>query len=61
MVQELAMGDGANRKHAVVISGAAGRFPSSASLDEFKENLLKSVDMVTADDSRWPVGKCGCC
>lgn len=40
----------------VVISGASGRFPSSANLDEFRDNLFKGVDMVTADDTRWPVG-----
>lgn len=40
----------------VVISGASGRFPSSANFDEFRDNLFRGVDMVTADDSRWPVG-----
>ena len=44
------------RKVEIVISGATGRFPSSANLEEFKENLFNSVDMVTEDDSRWPVG-----
>lgn len=47
------------KKHDVVISGAAGRLPASADLDEFKDNLMNSVDMVTADDSRWPAGKFG--
>lgn len=42
--------------HGVVITGVSGRFPASASMDEFKENLLNSVDMVTTDDSRWPAG-----
>jgi len=42
--------------HKVVITGVSGRFPASANMDEFKENLLNSVDMVTADDSRWPAG-----
>lgn len=46
-----------NDKHKVVISGAAGRLPLSDSLDEFKHNLMNGVDMVTADDSRWPAGK----
>lgn len=41
----------------IVISGISGRFPSSDSVEEFKQNLYNGVDMVTADDSRWPVGK----
>ena len=45
------------KKHDVVISGATGRFPASGDLEEFKENLFNSVDMVTEDDARWPVGK----
>lgn len=40
----------------IVISGFSGRFPSSESISEFEHNLYHSVDMVTADDSRWPVG-----
>ncbi|KAI1303585.1 Fatty acid synthase [Halotydeus destructor] len=46
----------AHVRHTVVISGASGRFPASNNMEEFKENLLNSVDMVTADDSRWPAG-----
>ena len=45
------------KKPDVVISGASGRFPASGDLEEFKENLFNSVDMVTEDDSRWPIGK----
>ena len=41
----------------VVISGISGRFPSSDSIQEFKDNLFNGVDMVTADESRWPIGK----
>lgn len=41
----------------IVISGISGRFPSSDSIQEFKDNLFNGVDMVTADDSRWPIGK----
>ena len=41
----------------VVISGISGRFPSSDSIQEFKDNLFNGVDMVTADDSRWPIGE----
>jgi fatty acid synthase len=29
-----------------------GRLPESSNIDEFKENLLKKIDMVT-DDERW--------
>ncbi|CAG2166224.1 unnamed protein product, partial [Oppiella nova] len=38
----------------VVISGMSGRFPLSDTTDEFARNLYDGVDMVTADDSRWP-------
>lgn len=41
----------------VVISGLSGRFPASDNLDEFRSNLFNGVDMVRADDSRWPQGK----
>lgn len=44
----------------VVISGLSGRFPSADSLQEFRDNLFNSVDMVTADDTRWPQGKLDC-
>lgn len=40
----------------VVISGISGRFPKSDSVEEFKQNLYNGVDMVTADNSRWPIG-----
>ncbi|CAG2167697.1 unnamed protein product [Oppiella nova] len=38
----------------VVISGMSGRFPLSDTTDEFARNLFDGIDMVTADDSRWP-------
>lgn len=41
----------------VVISGISCRLPQSDNIDEFKENLLHGVDMVTEDDSRWKPGK----
>lgn len=41
----------------VVISGLSGRFPSADNLEQFRDNLFNSVDMVTADSSRWPLGK----
>ncbi|NXD41691.1 FAS synthase, partial [Copsychus sechellarum] len=40
----------------VVIAGIAGRLPESANLQEFWENLLNGVDMVTEDDRRWKPG-----
>ena len=46
-----------NAGHNVVISGISGRFPSSNSFEEFKNNLFNGTDMVTEDDSRWPAGK----
>ena len=41
----------------IVISGISGRYPESDSLDEFWSNLMSGVELVTADDRRWPVGK----
>lgn len=41
----------------IVISGIAGRFPQSDNIDELAANLLNKIDMVTQDDSRWPIGK----
>lgn len=40
----------------IVISGVGGRYPESNSLDEFRDNLMNKVDMITADDRRWPKG-----
>lgn len=42
----------------VVIAGIAGRLPESENLQEFWENLLNGVDMVTEDDRRWKPGEC---
>lgn len=42
----------------VVIAGIAGRLPESDNLQEFWENLLNGVDMVTEDDRRWKPGEC---
>lgn len=28
-------------------------------MEEFKENLMKQIDMVTDDERRWPAGICG--
>ena len=43
----------------IVITGTSGRFPEADSIDELADNLFNGVDMVTADDRRWPVGYCG--
>lgn len=37
-----------------IITGVSGRFPESDSIQEFAEHLFNGVDMVTADDRRWP-------
>ncbi|NXE39642.1 FAS synthase, partial [Ptilorrhoa leucosticta] len=43
----------------VVIAGIAGKLPESENLQEFWENLLNGVDMVTEDDRRWKPGLYG--
>lgn len=43
----------------IVIAGIAGRLPESDNLQEFWENLLNGVDMVTEDDRRWKPGLYG--
>ncbi|KAM4691284.1 fatty acid synthase isoform 2-T2 [Rhinophrynus dorsalis] len=40
----------------IVIAGIAGRLPESDNLQEFWENLIQGVDMVTEDDRRWKPG-----
>lgn len=40
----------------VVIAGISGRLPESNNLEEFWENLINGVDMVTEDDRRWKPG-----
>jgi len=44
-------------KDEIVISGISGRLPESNSIAEFRENLFAGVDLVSADDRRWPSGK----
>lgn len=41
----------------VVISGLSGKFPESSNVEEFKQNLLNGIDMVTDDPRRWEAGK----
>ncbi|XP_012229663.2 fatty acid synthase [Linepithema humile] len=40
----------------IVITGISGRLPESSNIEEFKENLMKEVDMVTDDDRRFTPG-----
>lgn len=41
----------------IVIAGISGRLPESDNLEEFWENLINGVDMVTEDNRRWTPGK----
>ncbi|KAM4525814.1 fatty acid synthase [Fundulus diaphanus] len=43
----------------IVIAGISGRLPESDNLEEFWENLINGVDMVTEDDRRWTPGLYG--
>jgi len=36
-----------------------GRFPESSNIEEFKENLMKGVDMIVADERRFSTKKYG--
>jgi fatty acid synthase, animal type len=37
----------------IVVSGIAGRFPSSKNVEEFRQNLFNKVDMADDDESKW--------
>lgn len=41
----------------IVMTGLSGRLPESDSIEEFAHNLFEGIDMVTADDRRWPRGR----
>ncbi|XP_054154157.1 fatty acid synthase-like [Oppia nitens] len=43
----------------IVISGLAGRFPESDTLDELSDNLLANKDLISEDARRWPPGLYG--
>nr|AAC50259.1 encodes region of fatty acid synthase activity; FAS; multifunctional protein [Homo sapiens] len=43
----------------VVIAGMFGKLPESENLQEFWDNLIGGVDMVTDDDRRWKAGLYG--
>lgn len=41
-----------------MIAGMSGKLPESENLQEFWDNLIGGVDMVTDDDRRWKAGEC---
>ena len=52
------IGIGANSYNGeVVISGISCKFPESDNMQEFRDNLMNGVDMVTEDDRRWRPGR----
>lgn len=40
-----------------MIAGMSGKLPESENLQEFWDNLINGVDMVTDDDRRWKAGE----
>jgi Beta-ketoacyl synthase, N-terminal domain len=40
-------------ENEIVISGMSGRFPNSANVTEFADNLYNSIDMVNDAETRW--------
>jgi len=40
----------------IVISGIAGRFPSSDNMNQLRENLFNKVNLLRADHGRWKPG-----
>jgi len=45
-----------NGTEDIVITGCSVRMPQSQNIQEFADNLMNSVDMVTEDNSRWTPG-----
>ncbi|GAB6031065.1 hypothetical protein CHUAL_007876 [Chamberlinius hualienensis] len=43
----------------MVISGISGKFPEADSTQEYRNNLMNGIDMVTDDNRRWPSGFLG--
>lgn len=43
----------------VVVSGVSCRMPESDNMQEFRDNLMNHVDMVTEDNKRWEPGYLG--
>ncbi|XP_011870702.1 PREDICTED: fatty acid synthase-like [Vollenhovia emeryi] len=58
MTRESAIGNGIPYPidSDIVITGISGRLPESSNIEEFKENLMKEMDMVTDDERRWSSG-----
>lgn len=46
-------------KHILYSYCKIGRFPECKNIAELKENLFNGVDLITADDRRWPKGLWG--
>lgn len=42
---------------AIVISGISGKFPKSDNINELMENLMKGVDCVSSNHTRWNISK----
>jgi len=40
----------------IVISGIAGRFPSSDNMNQLRENLFNEVNLLRTDHGRWKPG-----
>ena len=40
----------------IVISGIAGRYPASDTIDDLRNNLFDNKDLVIEDQTRWPTG-----
>jgi acyl transferase domain-containing protein len=40
----------------IVISGISGRYPESANVEEFWNQLISGKELSSIDDRRWPVG-----
>lgn len=40
-----------------MIAGMSGKLPESDNVQEFWDNLIGGVDMVTDDDRRWKAGE----
>ncbi|XP_039303879.1 fatty acid synthase [Solenopsis invicta] len=60
MMREFVIGNEVSYSDSdVVITGISGRLPESCNIEEFKNNLIKEVDMVTDDERRWPKGLYG--
>ncbi|GAB6031066.1 hypothetical protein CHUAL_007877 [Chamberlinius hualienensis] len=43
----------------IVVSGISGKFPEAINVQEYRNNLMNGIDMVTDDDRRWPSGFLG--